>query len=446
MESAATVPVATADRPSTMTVQPRSGPGAGWRRRPWLPVVAMFLLGVGLVISRRPDSVTYPQFWAEDGKLWFAGAYDVGAEALFRPYAGYLQTLPRFIAAAAVGLDLGFIHAALLFNLIGIALQAAPAAFFMSRRFELAVPRRWVRAVLGLVYLGIPSYELEVTITNAQWHLAILAVLVLIAHPSRRVGWRAFDISVLVLCGLTGPFCVLLLPVAVARLVTWPAWRRWYAAVSGVVLLTAVAQAWTFLHTIRTPGQVLGADLRTLILIISDRVILPGSFAEEAHTGVYTAGMHHGLLLAALIVAGAAVVGGLALWRGNAALRLFVLFSAAIAAAGLLSPSVSSSRATTAWALLSVTNGATRYFIAAELAWVACVVWTVSRVPMRWLRWTIASVVAACFMVGLVSQWRYPPYVDDHPAAYESQLRAAAPGTTLTIPLNPNWAMVLVRR
>lgn len=46
------------------------------------PAAAMMVVGVVIVISRRPDAVTNAQFWAEDGKYWFAAAYNHGAQAL----------------------------------------------------------------------------------------------------------------------------------------------------------------------------------------------------------------------------------------------------------------------------------------------------------------------------------------------------------------------------
>jgi hypothetical protein len=124
-------------------------------------VVAMVAFGAALVITRRPDAITNPQFWAEDGKYWFADAYTHGAQALLQSNEGYLQTLPWLVAAPVAGLSLG--HAALVFNLAGIALQVAPVAFFLSRRFEHVAPRAWVRALVGVGYLLIPSFELNVT-------------------------------------------------------------------------------------------------------------------------------------------------------------------------------------------------------------------------------------------------------------------------------------------
>jgi hypothetical protein len=46
------------------------------RSRLWTAasIVAMLIVGASLVIGRRPDAVTNPQFWADDGRYWFADA------------------------------------------------------------------------------------------------------------------------------------------------------------------------------------------------------------------------------------------------------------------------------------------------------------------------------------------------------------------------------------
>jgi hypothetical protein len=98
------------------------------RSRLWTAayIVAMLIAGAGLVIGRRPEAVTNPQFWAEDGRYWFADAYNLGIRAVLKSDEGYLLTLPRLVAAPVAGLSLS--HAALVFNLVGIAVQVAPAA------------------------------------------------------------------------------------------------------------------------------------------------------------------------------------------------------------------------------------------------------------------------------------------------------------------------------
>jgi hypothetical protein len=404
-------------------------------------MATMFAIAVGLIIWRRPDAVTYPQFWAEDGKFWFAGAYNSGLSALLVSEQGYLQTLPRLVAVPGAGLSIQ--HAALLFNLVGISTQAAPAAFFMSRRFEHVVPRLELRGLIGLVYVLIPSYELNATITNAQWHLAILAILVLIAAPATRRGWHLFDISVLTLSGLTGPFAALLLPVVLLRMWLVPAARRWYGWLSTVLSITLLVQGWAVLHGHRDTIAPLGPTLRNITFIITDRVVLAGLFAEEGHSHVFTQGSVR-LLVAVLIAVVAAAVVGFLLLRASSPVRLFVGFCFAVTAVSLLSPLATGG--TSAWDVLANGGSGERYFLTAELAWMVCVIWAVSRLRHVALRALIAAPLAVAFISGLLASWSYPLYVDDHPAAYTQELRNASVGTHVVVPLNPGWTMELIRR
>ena len=61
----------------------------------------MFLAGCALVITRRPDAVFGAQFYAEDGRVWYQDAFEVGARSLLFPAGGYLNTLSRLIAMVA---------------------------------------------------------------------------------------------------------------------------------------------------------------------------------------------------------------------------------------------------------------------------------------------------------------------------------------------------------
>ncbi len=46
---------------------------------------AAIVATAALLILRRPDAVLHAQFWAEDGVVWFADAYNFGAlQALLR--------------------------------------------------------------------------------------------------------------------------------------------------------------------------------------------------------------------------------------------------------------------------------------------------------------------------------------------------------------------------
>ncbi len=127
--------------------------------------------------SRRPDALTNPQFYGEDGTIWYAQAYNQGwFHVLSVPQAGYLQVLPRLVAGLCMLFPLWF--APLLMNLFGLFFQALPVAYLLSSRCE-----HWgswtTRGALAAAYIAIPnSYEIHMMVTNAQWHVALLACLI----------------------------------------------------------------------------------------------------------------------------------------------------------------------------------------------------------------------------------------------------------------------------
>ncbi len=212
------------------TVRPRFA--TRWLDREGLYFPALLLsalLAVLAVISRRPDALFNPQFFAEDGNIWFADAYNYGwLRALAMTHTGYFQTLPRLGAALALAVPLQY--APLVMNLIGLVLQIAPAVFLLSRRASNWAPLR-IRTLMAAAYIALPNTsELNVSITEAQWHLGLLASLVVLSRPpASRIG-AAFDVTVLMLCGLTGPFCIVLFPAAV--IVGWVSRTRWRMAVA----------------------------------------------------------------------------------------------------------------------------------------------------------------------------------------------------------------------
>jgi hypothetical protein len=67
----------------------------------WL--IAGFAIDLLLIFLRDPSLFTRPQFWAEDGKVWYAQAYNQGwLHSLTQPLGGYLNTLQRLGAGAAL--------------------------------------------------------------------------------------------------------------------------------------------------------------------------------------------------------------------------------------------------------------------------------------------------------------------------------------------------------
>src|SRR4029077_12112899 len=129
----------------------------------WL--LASFVAAALLIVLRDPSLFTRPQFWAEDGKIWFAQAYNQGwLHSLTVPLSGYLCILPRL--AAGVALFVPFRWAPLILSLEGLLLQALPVPILFSERCRNWAPLSF-RLLFAAVYVGIPdARDVHVVCTN----------------------------------------------------------------------------------------------------------------------------------------------------------------------------------------------------------------------------------------------------------------------------------------
>jgi hypothetical protein len=211
---------------------------------PWWQHGTIFLIALVLSVSRRPDAVLNPQFYAEDGRVFFQDAYNLGwRSALLHPYGGYFHAAPRL--AAALALLAPLFLAPLILNLIALTLQALPANLLLSPRSS-----GWggfrIRALMAALYLALPNCgELDANITNCQCSLALIALLLLVASQPRGLAARWMEGIFLLLFGLSGPYCILLFPIAVTvawiRSVPW----RWISV--AILAATSLVEGWSLL-------------------------------------------------------------------------------------------------------------------------------------------------------------------------------------------------------
>ena len=413
-----------------------SSPSRHLPTRPWT-IALLMLAAAAIVFAHRVDAFTNPQFYAEDGARWFSDAYNLGAlHALGSALAGYFQVLSRL--GPVIAAPFGVANQPLVYNVCGLLVQIAPVFYFLSSRFETVVPSFWARAALSLIYLLMPADELNVTITSAPYHLAILATLVVIAPEPHRWYWKVFDVSTVLLCGMSGPFVYILLPITAL----WYLVRRrpFTLVLLAVFALTLAAQLYASTLSPRPPGANLGASLSNLLLILSDRVILAGIFAEPGHRHVYLAGQTHGTLIAGLICLVSLAVVLYAAMKAPWELRLFALTAVGIVAASLLSPLVSFTG--NEWLILATSEEGGRYFFMARVAWVVMLIWAVSRLPRVWMKRTALIAGGVAFASGFTT-WAYTPFVNFDWPQEARTIQTAPPGTKLTLPINPGgpWAV-----
>lgn len=448
-----------AKRRQSMAFSTRATAGAE-RPSAFLPralfwAAAIAIIGA-LLFLRRPDALLHPQLWAEDGVVWYANAYNQGAwRALLFVRDGYLQVFPRLVAAIAQWVPLA--RAPLLFNSIALFVEALPPLFLVSSRTRNLGPL-WLRCLLALLYLFVPaSSEVHANITNSQSQLVVLACLVLIAETPRSWLGCMFDALVLLLCGLTtavvGPLLAVALALNVGPLLLrrgkdfsiFGAEMRWRWVQTLLLAAAASVQAFTLLTAGSQRLQsTLGATPGKFVRIVAGNIVLP-VFLGRNRLFEVSGNPHTVTLVATLITIAAGLAFVYAMLRGTRELRGFVLLAGLVLLAALTFPNIQP--VPQQWDLFVYPIAAARYWYIPRLALMATMIWLLGRQRPQASR-TVAAVLTAIMVVGLVTHWSYPAFDDlnfsDHVRTFEQ----LPPGVVGRFPLNPHglWIMRLVKK
>lgn len=420
----------------------------------WLTERRMLIVGVisfCAIVARRPDALFNAQFWAEDGNFWYPQAYALGgAHALVLPEAGYFQTYSRLISWIAVAFPL--LYAPLIFALAAIAAQMLPPLLLVSTRFDILLPDWRVRWALIALYLALPGPgEIDANLTNAQWHLSVAMLLILLGSPPYGKWAHGFDLVLLLIGGLTGPFSLFLLPI-----IAYAWWMtRWSREHATRLLLFFVIDAITagiqlfallFLTSDRHHVSLVltRENLSLLVHFLGGQLVLGFTLGTWGYTQIQpTALWQHAWIPGALTLALAALF-VLALLKAPWELKAFIAFACFQLAATLLLVS----DPTTVWSIFAVPGLAERYCATPLLAVGATLIWLATRADWRVLQCVALGVLFLTLLVGIPRDWAYTPYTDLHWAAYVARFEALPHGAAIAIPINPGsgWQMQLIKR
>lgn len=397
--------------------------------------VLVLLASCVIIAARRPDAVLHAQFFAEDGAIWFADAYNWGAwKALFFSYNGYIHLFPRLVAAIALFVPLRL--APLIENLIAIVIEALPVNLLLSDRSVTWGTLR-LRLILAATYLVLPNTrEMIGTVTESQWLLALSAFLILVGAPASSTLGRIFDAAILLACSLTGPFCFVLLPMSFFT--TRQKNRPWRHFTIGIFLLGSLVQASTLIlhHSTRTSAP-LGVSVKGFVQILSCQVYLGALIGSNALSPI----LHLGAL-SAIAIAGSIIAFLIA--RSSLNMRLLWLFAAALFAASLANPITPRIANMTAWEILALSPGA-HYWFLPTLAFAWSIAFCLR--SRRQILQIAGGGMALLMVVGLIRDFRYPPFPAGRFGHDVSRLEATPAGETLVIPEYPEgWQVRLVKR
>ena len=404
--------------------------------------IAVFLIAFLILFSRRPDALLNAQFYAEDGTFWYADAYNHSWHCLFMPEAGYLHTVPRLVALFSLIFPLAL--APLVMNLFALFFQILPIPVFFSRFNSLSLS---IRVWGSLLYLAVPnSYEIHANATNIQWHLALLACLVILAAAPRSISWSVFDVAILTLASVDSPLGIPLIALVAA---IWWMHREKRAKLMLFALIpgTLIEIVFLLFSQTRRPASN-AANLTALASILGGQVFMSSILGVRTVIHFYFG--HMRFLFAAEICAalvGLAIV-FYALLSAPAELKLFVLFSASVLAMALYHPLAVLDPIPEQWQLLRVPGLGNRYYFLPMLAFFACLIWLVTRSTAKFPRYAALAILLLS-PIGVLRDWKYKPYADFDFPRYAAMFERAAPGTRVIIPTNPTstlWTMELDKR
>jgi hypothetical protein len=410
----------------------RDGLSFGWQ------LVVFGVVAVAL-FSRSPSLLTHAQFYAEDGEIWFAQAYNTGwLHSLLLPQAGYLNTMPRLGAGLALLFPFGWTPTVM--AIVGLLIQSLPVTILLSSRCRNWAPLT-TRMVLAAIYVAIPNArEIHIVATNTMWHLALAAVLVVFAIPPRTWYERLLDSLLVLVSALSGPFCIVLAPLVF--LFWW--WRRqpWTLAMFTLTSIGALTQISLVLHDTHRVQGPLDAHLGTFLRMLAGNIFACALIGSHSFTKTPMA----------LIVL--AALGGLGICLyclrfAGLEWKLFLLYCAAVFAASLRNPLVLRdpfmAGAQPAWDIL-LDDPSARYWFFPMLAFVWSAVWCALYARERLFK-IAGAFIFLTMSIGIVRNWTYGGYSDEHFAVSVQRMRDAKPGDHVIVPLPPGgWQMDLVKK
>ena len=235
-------------------------------------IVVSLILALVLV-ARRFDAISNPQFWAEDGTIYFRENLLYGFwQALAHFYRGFPYLLQRLIAAAATPFCVT--RAPLVYNLAAITVAAGVCAFFTLPHFRHIVRSDRLRVLFCVALVSLPdSQELVAVLTNIHWYLAIWALLAsVMTLPRSRWGkvviFGGYAVSV-----ASAPLAVITAPIWLLRLVSAVIARRLVEGIWSAAMLATMATVLVFTTDLGVESEG-GFEPRSFVEAFSNLVVI----------------------------------------------------------------------------------------------------------------------------------------------------------------------------
>lgn len=163
-----------------------------------------------VVVYLRPDAFYHAQFWGDEGRYFYADAFNEGISSLFNTCNGYFHLFPRFIAWLTVAFALPLHLVPFVFTYTWWILLLCLSNFIWKRTPFSDQQKFYL--IISMVLIPMHS-EIIMNLTNLQWILALFP-FVLFSFPVKKLSKTTIGINyvIVVLCGLSGPNYIILIP------------------------------------------------------------------------------------------------------------------------------------------------------------------------------------------------------------------------------------------
>lgn len=325
------------------------------------------------------------------------------------------------------------------FAWVSLLVEVLPVAFLASDRLAPLLPRPSVRLLIALGYLVIPAVQMSSPyVTQTQWYLAVLALLVVVAPRSVRRRWQVFDLVAVILSGLSGPYCVFLAPGALV--LAGVRRTRGQTVIGVVVLALALLQAGVLIHNLPVQRAVVLASTHVSWLVGAESVATRMILVPVLGTPL---GFYAGQLGGPILLLGALAVGllllAIALRHGTVEERLLI-------AVGLLTLVGTMIIERRFWLAMLHSSGLLRYWFFPTMTWLAILAVVAFRARTPWARPLAVILLCLAFLAGL-STWEFPPIANRHFQATAAAFQRARPGESVRFQEDPpGWSFVLTKR
>jgi hypothetical protein len=171
---------------------------------------SLVLASLALTIWRAPQYLVAPSFWAEDGALYFAVAWNGGVlDGLVQRPTGYVNlwaNLGTWLAAWLVKAGaISMTSAPRVTAVVALVAQLVPIALVATARSPVwGGPLRRAVAV-AIVLVGARTGGMWLNTINSQYFLALAAIVVLLEPPTSGAPGGGRTPRIVVVAGSRGP-------------------------------------------------------------------------------------------------------------------------------------------------------------------------------------------------------------------------------------------------